>query len=85
LASLTGEVWADTNANGIRDASESGVIDARVYLDVNDDQQFSPDEPFVRTDSTGQYLFEPLPAGDNRFSGLPRSRATMGANLDCLK
>ena len=65
LASLTGEVWADTNANGIRDASESGVIDARVYLDVNDDQQFSPDEPFVRTDSTGQYLFEPLPAGDH--------------------
>jgi hypothetical protein len=65
LASLTGEVWADTNANGIRDASESGVIDARVYLDVNDDQQFSPDEPFVRTDSTGQYLFELLPAGDH--------------------
>ncbi|MGB7343235.1 MAG: cadherin domain-containing protein, partial [Pirellulaceae bacterium] len=64
LASLAGEVWADTNSDGIRNSNESGVIDARVYLDLNDNQQFSPNEPFVRTDSAGQYLFELVPPGN---------------------
>ena len=63
LASLAGEVWADTNSNGVRDTGEAAVIDARVYLDANDDQQFNANEVFTRTDSAGQYAFDVVAAG----------------------
>ncbi|QDT12098.1 cadherin domain-containing protein [Planctomycetes bacterium K23_9] len=65
LASLAGEVWADANSDGVHDASEVAVIDARVYIDSNDDRQFNANERFTRTDSLGQYTLDRLAAGSH--------------------
>ena len=63
LASLAGEVWADTNGNGFRDPQEAPAESVRVYLDANDDGQLNDGELFTNTDSLGQYAFNNLSAG----------------------
>ncbi|TWU57923.1 cadherin domain-containing protein [Rubripirellula reticaptiva] len=64
LASLGGEVFIDTNGDGIRNDAEVGAADVRVYVDANNDGQFAIGELFTSTDENGQYQFESLGAGD---------------------
>ncbi|TWT89433.1 cadherin domain-containing protein [Stieleria varia] len=65
LASLAGEVWADVNANGVRDPQESAAANVRVYVDVNDDAQADITEPFTTTDTLGRYVLDNLQAGSH--------------------
>ncbi|MDA1049276.1 MAG: FG-GAP-like repeat-containing protein [Planctomycetota bacterium] len=61
LGSISGVVYEDVNGNGVRDADEPLLAGGKVYLDANNDGQ--PEASFV-TDSSGNYLFSNLPAGD---------------------
>lgn len=65
LASLAGEVWADTNGDGIRAFDEGPVAEVRVYIDANDDGALNEGEQFTTTDELGQYVFEQVQAGSH--------------------
>ncbi len=54
---ITGTVWDDANNNGVRD-NEPGIADWEVFIDLNNDGQRSPQEPFTTTDANGEYSFE---------------------------
>lgn len=65
LAALSGEVYFDTNADGLRQPGETGAADVQVYIDQNANGRF--DEPralSTRTDADGVYSFSLLDAGD---------------------
>lgn len=54
-ASVSGAVFEDLDADGIRDAGEVGLSGVRVYADTNDDGAFTTGEPSFVTSSTGSY------------------------------
>jgi hypothetical protein len=56
-ATITGTVFADTNANGKRDTGEAALSGWRVYVDANNNGMFDAGEQAVLTDSTGKYTF----------------------------
>lgn len=62
--SLYGHVYADTNANGVRDDSEAGIPSRYVYLDHNNNGKRDSDEPVTVTSPIGRYLFQRLPVGE---------------------
>lgn len=69
--SITGTVWNDTNANGIRETdpatgafTEPGLSDWTVFLDTNNNRIADPGEITTITDANGKYIFPSLPAGD---------------------
>ena len=55
IPDVTGTKWADTNGNGIFDATESGVEGVYIYLDLDGDNRPDLGEPSAVTDSNGQY------------------------------
>ncbi|NND99221.1 MAG: hypothetical protein HKN47_18030, partial [Pirellulaceae bacterium] len=63
LASLAGEVWADTNGDGIRNIGEEPAANIRVYIDANDDGQLNGEEVFTSTNDLGEYVFNQVDAG----------------------
>ncbi|TWU51081.1 Cadherin domain protein [Rubripirellula tenax] len=67
LASLGGEVFLDTDGNGVRGDAEVGAADVRVYVDANDNAKFEIGELFTTTDENGQYQFESLRPGDRNI------------------
>lgn len=63
LGSISGVVWEDLNADGIRDAGENGLEGWTVYLDLNDDGLLGAEEPSTETASDGRYGFADLRPG----------------------
>ncbi|MCG8652331.1 MAG: hypothetical protein MI861_20995, partial [Pirellulales bacterium] len=63
LASLTGEVFLDTDDDGVRGPSESGVADVRVYLDTNNNSNLDAGEQTTTTNALGFYQFDNLLPG----------------------
>ncbi len=63
LASLSGEVFIDSNENGSRDAGETGAANIRVYLDTNNNAELDSGEVSTTSDASGQYQFDNLNAG----------------------
>jgi len=73
---IMGRVWEDLDANGVRDAGESGISGATVFLDVDYDGQLDPGEPSMLTlsdypgtvgiDEAGAYHFTGLDAGTHK-------------------
>ncbi len=57
-STLAGEVWADLNADGQRNALETGIPGVRVYADQNGNNAFDTFEPFTMTDSLGRYSLQ---------------------------
>jgi hypothetical protein len=96
--SLGNLVWNDLDRDGNKDANESGVDGAVVYLyaDVNNDG--TPDGPSISTVTTsngGQYVFNgltqgnyivgvvpPSPASGNPFASSPVNENNPNANAD---
>jgi len=60
---IYGRKFEDVNANGVRDAGEPGLADWKIYLDLNTNGQWDPDEPFDLTDLSGNYELTDLPQG----------------------
>ena len=68
FGSISGHVFADTNANGIEDTNERRLIGWSVYLDTNDNAELDPGEPSTVTDSAGAYAFTGLAPGSYRVA-----------------
>lgn len=61
---VRGAVYADVNANGIRDTGEVGLANRGVYVDLNENGLFDDElDPHVRTGEDGEYRFGELPFG----------------------
>jgi uncharacterized repeat protein (TIGR01451 family) len=53
---ITGSVFADANADAVRNGPEPGLGGRTVYVDVDGDGVHDPGEPFATTDATGYYV-----------------------------
>lgn len=85
-ASIGDLVWNDRDADGVRDAGESGIEGVIVYIDADNDNIFDQGlEPYDITDVDGAYHIENLAAGTYsvrvEFSTLPQG-VTQTYDLD---
>jgi hypothetical protein len=83
VSGVTGTVFVDQNANGLRDGSEAGQAGVTVYIDANNNGQLDPGEQTAVTDSTGTYTFYQVPLGqkvirENVPGGYRQTRPTNG-------
>jgi hypothetical protein len=62
--SITGTVYFDDNANGIRDPGEGGLSGRTVYLDLDGNGALDAGEPTAITDASGNYTFTSLAIGN---------------------
>ncbi len=70
--SFTGQIFADLNGNGIKDATDAGVKNFVVYLDINHNGQFESAEP---------KMFSVLPTVPIRYpTTSPRPRSSRSAS-----
>jgi hypothetical protein len=74
LVSVGNQVWNDSNRNGIKDASEAGLVGAtvHVYADANSDG--TPDGAALQTTTTGAdglYIFNGLVSGNYVIGVVP--------------
>ncbi|MDY7005059.1 MAG: SdrD B-like domain-containing protein [Cyanobacteriota bacterium] len=58
---IAGVNFVDNNANGAIDPGDVGLSNSTVYLDLNENGIFDPEEPFSITNSQGEYSFNTLP------------------------
>jgi hypothetical protein len=64
LASISGTVWNDRNADGIRQADVEPLLSGRtIYIDTNDNAVLDAGEPSRSSNASGAYTFGSLPAG----------------------
>lgn len=66
LGSITGAVWNDVNADGIRAAGDSGLGGWTVFLDTNANSILDATEQSATTDALGVYSFPSVVAGAYR-------------------
>jgi uncharacterized repeat protein (TIGR01451 family)/fimbrial isopeptide formation D2 family protein len=85
LGSISNLVWMNFNGNGTQDAGEPGLAGVQVtllYAGANGTFGDSDDVTLnTTTDSTGQYLFSGLPAGNYRVS-IPTPPPGTAVNFD---
>ncbi|QOV87617.1 hypothetical protein [Humisphaera borealis] len=65
-ASIAGTVFRDTNRDGVRQSSEPGLANWRIFVDQNKNGVFDAGEINTFTSSTGTYKLAALPAGTFR-------------------
>ena len=63
LTSIRGEVWNDSDRNGIKNSFEPGIGGRTVYLDANGNGALDTSETSTMTDVNGIYLFEGIAVG----------------------
>jgi serine-aspartate repeat-containing protein C/D/E len=68
VGSITGSVWNDSNGDRLHSATEAGLADWTVYLDLNSDGVKDAAEPSVLSDANGNYVFNRLPLGTYRVT-----------------
>ncbi|MDG1138390.1 MAG: VWA domain-containing protein [Opitutales bacterium] len=61
---VKGEIWADENANGRKDANESGYSAASVFLDTNGNFQLDENETTFKPSQDGRFHV-PVPPGQH--------------------
>lgn len=66
VATVSGRVFNDKNANGIFDGSDTGIGGFRVFLDKDADGQLDSNEISKPVSSTGTYTFTGVPTGTYR-------------------
>jgi hypothetical protein len=64
-AKITGLAFEDTNADGDKDIGENGFINARIFIDADDDNLFDPGERFTTSaaDGSGTWTIDALASG----------------------
>ncbi|QLH46276.1 MAG: hypothetical protein HWD58_11975 [Bacteroidota bacterium] len=96
--SLGNLVWHDENRNGLKDASETGISGATVYLYQDADNNGAPDGASIAnttTNSNGLYVFNnlipgnyivgvvpPAPASGNPFVSSAVNETNPNSNVD---
>ena len=63
LTTISGQVFNDLNANGLKDTSESGQSGWTIYLDADGNGQLDTGETSTTTAADGSYSFNGLAAG----------------------
>ena len=63
LASISGVVFKDSNGDGVKQTSESGLAGWTVYADLNNSGEFVSSDPHATTTAAGNYTITGLPAG----------------------
>ncbi|WP_287284042.1 Ig-like domain-containing protein [Okeania sp. SIO2G4] len=63
VGSISGIKFNDLDSDGFFDAGEPGLAGVTIYLDLNENQQFDPEEPSEITNDTGNYSFSNLNSG----------------------
>lgn len=63
IGTIQGTVWNDDNGDGIIIATEIGLADRTVYLDLNNDGNQDESEPTTVTSAAGFYQFTRVPVG----------------------
>ena len=84
VSQITGMIWDDKNANGVREAGEDGAPFLRVFLDDDRDGVADPGEPAsYKTNITGYYSL-PIPSRYQAAGGnLPPLVLERAAGADC--
>lgn len=72
---ISGVVWHDANADGVRDEDEETIPAFIVFLDDDDDAIRDSGEVFTVTNDDGEYIFEGL---DHRLSYTVTQELTLG-------
>ncbi|MEO7158496.1 MAG: SdrD B-like domain-containing protein, partial [Vicinamibacterales bacterium] len=72
-ASIAGNVFNDTNANGVLDAGEAGVANITIYNDANNDYIMGAGELRTTTNANGDYIFVGLGAGTYKIRQILQS------------
>lgn len=67
-STVSGTIFNDANANGVKESNEKGIANQRVFIDANFDGKWQVSEPFRLTDTNGNYTFAGLGAGIARFA-----------------
>jgi hypothetical protein len=70
LTLISGFVFNDLNANGIKEPGEIGLSNWRVFADLDGDGRFDISEPYIFTDTRGKYRIGTLPAGTYRIQAV---------------
>lgn len=65
--SIAGNVFLDTNGNGVKNAGDAGRSNVRVFIDANRDGVRQSSETSVLTDSSGNYRFDNVAPGALRI------------------
>jgi len=60
---VRGLKWYDVDRDGVRDATEPGLPDWRVFADLDDDLRWDEGEPFAMTGPDGEYALTGLAPG----------------------
>ena len=71
-AEINGVKWHDLNGNGNFDTGEPGLEGWTIYLDLDEDGQFDPDEPSTVTNEDGVYGFRGLGPGTYTVAEVPQ-------------
>src|SRR3954447_6563027 len=62
-SSISGIVFNDANADGLREVGEKGLNKQTVVIDLNVNGRIDPGEPISVTNARGEYSFTGLNAG----------------------
>lgn len=65
-SSITGSVFNDLDADGVKDKTEKALAKVKLFLDANGNGKFDAGEKTVSTDSNGKYAFLLLASGNYR-------------------
>lgn len=77
IGTIQGTVWNDDNGDGIIAATEVGLADRTVYLDLNSDGNQDASEPTAVTNAAGVYQFNRVAVGTYQVAEvLPASWVT---------
>ncbi|MEZ6034241.1 MAG: SdrD B-like domain-containing protein [Planctomycetaceae bacterium] len=68
IGTIQGSVWNDSDGDRVHDATETGLADWTVYLDLNSDGVKDATEPSVVSDANGNYVFNRVPLGTYRVT-----------------
>ncbi|MBP6899056.1 MAG: S8 family serine peptidase [Burkholderiaceae bacterium] len=80
LGRVSGMVWDDRDADGLRDADEAGIAGATVFVDANANGSLDDGETTVTTDEHGHWSLTSLRAGTlSVVEQLPAGWARAGA------
>jgi hypothetical protein len=65
--SITGTVWNDLDADGVKDSGEPALSGWRIFIDKDGDKKWDTNETYVRSNSSGVYTFSGLQNGTYRI------------------
>ncbi len=64
VGEIRGTKFEDVDGDGTRDSGEGPMVGVTIYLDLNGNGTFDPQEPSSLTDANGDYALTGLPPGD---------------------